>query len=85
MWEAHLTRKRLADILGCNNQGLVVDLKKGFVTPNKRWDLSHGMSRYGLDYQDFWSSRKETMVINIFDTRLCINIYMMTQNVMQNK
>ena len=32
----YLTRDLIACIFGCNNTGLVVDLKKGFVAPNKR-------------------------------------------------
>nr|XP_027109000.1 uncharacterized protein LOC113728837 [Coffea arabica] len=36
-----LSRECLAAILGCNNQGRVIDLKKDFVTPNRWWDPSH--------------------------------------------
>ena len=32
----YLTTECLATILGCSNQGWALDLKKGFVTPN-RW------------------------------------------------
>ncbi|XP_027166325.1 uncharacterized protein LOC113766318 [Coffea eugenioides] len=61
-----LSRQRLAIFLGCCDEGPAVNLKKGFVAPNKRWDPAHAMARFGLQYQPFRSSRKETIVATVF-------------------
>ena len=80
-----LSRERLAAILDCNNQDRAIDLKKGFVAPNRRWDPSHAMTRFGLDYQPFRSSRKETMLASVFEPRHHLIIYMMAHNVIPKK
>ena len=80
-----LSRERLATILDCNNQDRAIDLQKGFVTLNRRWDPSHDMTRFGLDYQPFRSSRKETMLASIFESRHHLIIYMMAHNIIPKK
>ncbi|XP_027125024.1 uncharacterized protein [Coffea arabica] len=80
-----LSRQRLAAILGCRDEGPAVDLKKGFVAPNKRWDPTHAMARFGLQYQPFRSSRKETIVATVFDVRHRLIIYMIAHNVIPKK
>ena len=57
-----ITRVTIAQILECNNRGPVIDLKKGFTSPNKHWHPSHAMTRFGLQYQAFRSSRKEAIL-----------------------
>ena len=81
----YLTRDLIARILGYNNIGPIVDLKKGLVAPNKRWDPSHTLSQFDLEYQPFYSSRKETMIVSVFDTCYHLIIYMMAHNVIPKK
>ena len=80
-----LSRRCLVAILGCRDQGPAVDLKKGFVAPNKRWDPSHAMTRFDLEYQPFRSSRKETIVASIFGVRHRLIIYIMAHNAIPKK
>ena len=80
-----LSRERLAAILGCSDQDQAVDLKKGFVTPNRRWDPSHAMNKFDLEYQPFRSSRKEIMLTSVFKPRHRLIIYMMAHNVIPKK
>ena len=51
--QIYLTRDLITCILGCKTIGLVIDLKKGFIAPNKRWDPLHAMSRFSPQYQPF--------------------------------
>lgn len=81
----YLTRDLIVRILGCNNTSPVIDLKKGFIAPNKKWDPSHTMSWFSLKYQPFRFSRKETMVASVFDTLHHLIIYMMAHNVISKK
>ena len=81
----YLTRDLLSRILGCNDTGSVVDLKKEFIAPNKRWDPSHAMFQFGIKYQPFCFSCKKTMVASVFDTHYCLIIYMMAHNVISKK
>ena len=45
----------------------------------------HAMNRFSFEYQPFLSSQKETMVVNVFDTRYCFIIYMMAHNIISKK
>ncbi|XP_071932873.1 uncharacterized protein [Coffea arabica] len=80
-----LSCQDLAAILGCMDDGRPVDLKKEFVPPNRRWDPSLAMARFGLEYQPFRSTRKETILENVFEPRHRLIIYMMAHNVIPKK
>ncbi|XP_027174537.1 uncharacterized protein LOC113774169 [Coffea eugenioides] len=72
-------------IWGCNDSGPVVNLKKEFTAPNKRWNPLHAMSSFGLEDQPFRSSHKETMIASAFDTCHHLIIYMTAHNVIPKK
>mgnify|MGYP004718800293 CR=1 FL=1 len=56
-----ITRATIARILECNNQGPVIDSKKGFTSPNNHWDLSYAMTRFDIKYQPCNSSKKASL------------------------
>ncbi|XP_071933379.1 uncharacterized protein [Coffea arabica] len=67
------------------DDGHPVDLKKEFVPPNRRWDPSLAMARFGLEYQPLHSTRKETILANVFEPRHRLIIYMIAHNVIPKK
>ena len=80
-----INRAKIGRILECNNQRPVIDLKKGFKSPNKYWDPSHAMTRFDLQYQLFRLSKKETILARVFNYRHRLIIYVIAHNVIPKK
>ncbi|XP_071927454.1 uncharacterized protein [Coffea arabica] len=79
-----LSHQDLAAILGCMDDGRPVDLKE-FVPPNRRWDPSLAIARFGLEYQPFRFTRKDTILANVFESCHHLIIYMIVHNVIPKK
>lgn len=80
-----ITRSTIAQTLGCSDEGPAIDLKKDFSSPDREWDPSHAMARFGVAYEEFRGSQSQTKLARSFPARHRAILYTLAHNVIPKK